>query len=71
MEPTSPVTDEDQPWWQVDLERDYRIDLTKFFNRTDKDAAQLKNFRVSVLDQAGNVVREKNGGYPLRLKFIG
>jgi NedA-like, galactose-binding domain len=45
-----------QPWWQVDLGNDYRIDSIVLWNRTDAVPERLTNFTVSVLDASNNVV---------------
>lgn len=56
MEQTSITEREAQPWWEVDLERDCRIDSITIYNRTDKLSDQLKDFDVLVLDANGQPV---------------
>lgn len=44
-------------WWQVDLGGDFEVQQVVLFNRTGGEAPKrLSNFRVSVLDSAGNEV---------------
>jgi len=58
MEQTSMTMEEDRPWWQVDLERDCRLDRIRIFNRTDQARGPLQNFGTLVLDKSGGVVWE-------------
>jgi alpha-L-fucosidase len=64
MEQTSLTKNEPQPWWQVDLGADCTITNLQIYNRTDKDTAPLKNFRVMILDAAGKIVWEKHQRKP-------
>lgn len=51
------TSDEENSWWQVDLGGDFEVQQVVLFNRTGGDAPRrLSNFRVSVLDVAGNEV---------------
>jgi len=59
MEQTSWTLKENQPWWQVDLERDCRIHEITIYSRTDAGTNTLNKFRVSVLNRNGEVVWEK------------
>ncbi|MHC4402352.1 MAG: galactose-binding domain-containing protein, partial [Planctomycetota bacterium] len=44
---------EQDPWWQVDLGRPYRLDRVVIFNRTDGNTApRTRNIRVLVADDA-------------------
>ena len=56
MEQTSITTEEQDPWWQVDLERNCTLDTVTLYNRTDMGQDSLKNYRVSVLDDQGKTV---------------
>lgn len=56
MEQTSMTAEEQDPWWQVDLERNCTIDTITLYNRTDMGQDNLKNYRVSVLDDRGKTV---------------
>ncbi len=56
MEQTSMTEVEDQPWWQVDLERDCRIEGVRISRRTDTEEPQLAGATLSVLDRQGKVV---------------
>ncbi len=50
-------------WWQVDLGLDRIVDRVELFNRNldgASTAARLSNFRVSLLDAAGNSVASKD-----------
>ena len=46
----SNTTLEDNPWWQVDLEKSYAINQIRIWNRTDGWYDRLNNFTVSILD---------------------
>lgn len=50
------TNNDQQAWWQVDLEDAYRVDSIVLWNRTDCCGDRLNNFKVSVLDAAQNVV---------------
>lgn len=56
MEQCSWTLEEDQPWWRVDLGDTYPIHEISIFNRTEANTDQLRNYKVSLLDAAGNVV---------------
>ena len=56
MEQTSWTLEEENPWWKVDLGDTHTVNEITIYNRTDADVDQLKNFTVSLLDAAGNVV---------------
>ena len=56
MEQTSWTLEEENPWWRVDLGDTHTVNEITIYNRTDADVDQLKNFTVSLLDAAGNVV---------------
>lgn len=58
MEQCSMTKEEDNPWWQVDLERNCMIDSITIYTRTDKAPETLKDFRVTVLNEQGRPVRE-------------
>ncbi len=58
MEQTSMTEEEEDPWWQVDLERTCVIDTITLYNRTDKARENLKDFRVTVLNEQGRPVWE-------------
>jgi putative heme-binding domain-containing protein len=52
---------EDNPWWEVDLGRDYPIDRIEVYNRTDGNlGTRLANWTVKVLDAGRNTVFEKD-----------
>ncbi len=52
---------EDNPWWEVDLGRDYPIDRIEVYNRTDGNlGTRLSNWTVKVLDANRNAVFEKD-----------
>jgi alpha-L-fucosidase len=53
MEQTSMTEEEENPWWQVDLERNCVIDAITLYNRTDAEQEKLKNYRVTVMDERG------------------
>ena len=46
----SHTTQEDNPWWQVDLGKSYAINQIRIWNRTDGWDDRLNNFTVSILD---------------------
>src|SRR5205807_910396 len=49
----------DDPWWEVDLGRDFPIESVIVFNRTDGAlGSRLANFTLKVLDQDRRVVFE-------------
>jgi putative heme-binding domain-containing protein len=55
-------TEEDtsNPWWQVDLGRDYPIDSIVVWNRTDGDLGnRLNGFTLKILDSKRQVLFEK------------
>ena len=56
MEQTSMTNEEQNPWWQVDLERTCVIDTITLYKRTDKAPQKLKAYTVSVLNDLGKVV---------------
>lgn len=56
MEQTSWTLEEEKPWWRVDLGDTYSVKEITIFNRTDAEMDQLKDFTVSLIDAAGNVV---------------
>ncbi len=49
------------PWWELDLGREYTLNTLVIWNRTDEDKYidRLVNFTVSVLDEQQKVVWEK------------
>src|SRR5262249_41946011 len=48
------------PWWEVDLGKEYPIDSVVIYNRTDEDLGKrLNGFTLKVLDGARNVVFQK------------
>ncbi|MBN1420834.1 MAG: lamin tail domain-containing protein [Planctomycetes bacterium] len=55
-------------WWRVDLGRMYTIDRVVLWNRTDCCAERLTKLRVSILDDASEVVEQSehflDGGNP-------
>ncbi|TWT84448.1 Alpha-L-fucosidase [Planctomycetes bacterium CA13] len=55
MEQTSGTQEEEQPWWQVDLQRTCQIDEITIYNVTDDDQSVLSDFTISILDADGNV----------------
>ena len=56
MEQTSMTNEEEQPWWQVDLERTCCIDTITIYNRTDTAKENLKQYWITVLDDKGETV---------------
>lgn len=58
MEQCSWTLEEDQPWWEVDLGKENKIQEITIYNRTDTAMNQLSDFTVSVLDQDGKLVWE-------------
>ena len=61
----SHTTQEDNPWWQVDLGKSYAINQIRIWNRTDGLDDRLNNFTVSILDSNKREVwikaKNKNG----------
>ncbi|MCI0361767.1 MAG: DUF1553 domain-containing protein, partial [Planctomycetaceae bacterium] len=54
---------EDNPWWEVDLGGDRRIERLAIWNRTDGGAAigsRLTGYKVSILDEKRNVVWQQS-----------
>lgn len=54
---------EDNPWWEVDLGTDRRIDRLAVWNRTDGGAAigsRLTGYKMSILDEKRNVVWQQS-----------
>lgn len=65
MEQTSMTNEEEQTWWQVDLERTCTIDTITIYNRTDTAKENLKQYWVTVMDNQGKIVwRSYQKEYP-------
>jgi hypothetical protein len=55
----------DDPWWEVDLKSDQKIDRLVVWNRTDAGVAdRLANFRVSVLNEKREPVLQQTVAAP-------
>jgi len=49
---------EQDPWWQVDLQGEYRLDRVVIFNRTDRNTAgRTKHIRILVAEEDGRFRR--------------
>lgn len=49
-------TNQNQPWWMVDLSAEFNISDIAIYNRTDTEMGRLSNYTVSILDSANQVV---------------
>jgi len=50
----------DNPWWEVDLGREYPLETVVIYNRTDGNLGQrLRNFKLKILDASRQPVFEK------------
>jgi WD40 repeat protein len=57
---TDPAIDGDNPWWEVDLGGEEKIDRMVIWNRTDADTdLRMSHFRIRVLDASRKVVFEQ------------
>ncbi|CAH8281451.1 putative secreted protein (Por secretion system target) [Mariniflexile fucanivorans] len=49
-----------EPWWQVDLQANYKIETINIYNRTGSNYGdRLNNFTVTVKDASGNITFSK------------
>jgi putative heme-binding domain-containing protein len=57
---------EDNPWWEVDLGKEYPIDSIEVYNRTDGNlGSRLNNFTLKVLDaKRGTAFQKANNPTP-------
>jgi WD40 repeat protein/serine/threonine protein kinase len=57
---TDAVKDGNNPWWEVDLGGEQKIDRMVIWNRTDADTdLRMRHFRIRVLDTSRRVVFER------------
>ena len=54
---TTHTNQEKNPWWMVDLEREYEISAVILWNRIDCCGERLQNFQIILSGEGGTIVR--------------